>query len=172
MESDLTVKQIKSYGYDLALFGHIHKPQTLTDKIIVLGSAMAHSFHEVDEKKYFYIFNSEDRTLVKYPTNAPKFLVHDINTEEELTKVDIKDGNYHRINILTPKIGFEDIKDYTNTNVIISFASQSQYRHEGNLEENRGRTPEQEVEDYYEELETELEKDKLKKESVRIINEI
>lgn len=169
MESDLTVKQIKEYGYDLALFGHVHKDQALTDNIIVLGSCMAHSFHEAWEEKFFYVFDCVERTLVKYPTNAPKFMVHEINSEEELKSVDIRDGNYHRINILTPKITMEDVKAYTDTNVIISFNAQSQYRYEGKIEESKNRTPKQEVEDYYSVLETELEKDKLKERAYKII---
>jgi DNA repair exonuclease SbcCD nuclease subunit len=169
MESDLTVKQIKEYGYDLALFGHIHKAQALADNIIVLGSAMAHSFHEVDEEKYFYVFDCEERQLVKYETNAPKFLVHNINTEEELQGVNIKDGNYHRINVLTSKIKFDDVKNYTDTNVIISFSAQSQYTYEGEIESSESRNPKQEVEDYYDVLETDLEKPLLKKKAISII---
>jgi DNA repair exonuclease SbcCD nuclease subunit len=173
MESDLTVKKIREFGYDLSLFGHIHKAQALTDQIVVLGSAMAHSFHEAGEPKFFYVFDGEDRSLVKYPTNAPEFLVHNVNSEEEFYSIDTQDGNYHRINILTPKITFDDVKNYTDTNVIISFSYQSQYTYTGEaMESIESRGPKQEVGDYYDSLDTELEKDRLKKDSLRIIEEI
>ena len=169
LESDISIPQIRELGYDLTWIGHIHKPQALTDEIIIVGSPYQLSFAEVGETKYFYIFDLEDKTFVKYPTHAPEFLVHDINSEEELNALDVEDDNYHRINILTSKITFEDVKNYTASNVIISFNAQSQYKYEGELPENKGRTPKQEVEDYYEVLETDLEKDILKNKSLEII---
>jgi len=169
MESDISIPFIRGLGYDLTLVGHIHKPQALTDDIIIVGSPYQLSFAETEEIKFFYVFDCEERTLVKYPTNAPKFLVHEVNTEEELKAIDINDGNFHRINVCTPKITFEDVRDYTSSNVIISFNSQSQYRYEGEIEEDKTRNTKEEVEDYYDNLETELEKDKLKKESMRIV---
>lgn len=172
MESDLTVKQIKEFGYDLALFGHIHKPQALAENVIVLGSAMAHSFHEVNEEKYFYVFDCEERKLVKYPTNAPKFLVHEVWSIEDFCNINLEDGNYHRVNILTDAVPFDDVKAYANPNVIISFTKQSQYNYKEEVEEQKGRSPEDEVEDYYNLLETDLEKEKLKKKSLDIIGGI
>jgi DNA repair exonuclease SbcCD nuclease subunit len=171
MESDLTVKQIKEFGYTLSLFGHIHKPQALADNVIVLGSAMAHSFHEIDEEKYFYIFDCKEKKLVKYPTNAPKFLVHEVWSEEDFWDINTEDGNYHRINIMTDTVTFNDIKGFVNPNVIVSFTKQAQYKPNEETEEAKGRSTKDEIDDYYDALDTELEKDKLKDLSLSIVEE-
>ena len=170
MKDDLTVKQLKELDYDLVLIGHIHKPQALADNIIVMGSVMAHSFHEAGEEKYFYIFDCEDRTLVKYQTNAPQFLVHDVKTKKQLKSIDVGDGNYHRINILSGKILPSDTAPFTGSNVIISHAARSSYGDEAEVvEQLQVRTPEDEVEDYYQVLDTELSKKKLVRRSLDII---
>lgn len=174
MESDLTVKQLKEFNYDLTLLGHIHKPQALANDVIVLGSPMAHSFHEVDEEKYFYVFDCETKELVKYPTNAPKFIVHNIESKKSLKTLStvLQSDNYYRINVLTPEITHEDMKPFVAHNVVISFASQSQYDYSvADNREAEGRTPKEEVEDYYEALDTELDKKKLKEKSLKIIGD-
>jgi DNA repair exonuclease SbcCD nuclease subunit len=172
MESDLTVKQIKDFGYDLTLLGHIHKPQALADNIIVMGSAMAHSFHEVNEEKYFYVFDCESRELVKYPTEAPKFIVYDIKTEEDLKLLPMLmvPENYYRLNVLDPTITHEDMKPFVSNDTIISFVSQSIYDHGPEPEPySTTRSPQEEVEGYYSILETDLDKKKLIKKSSEII---
>jgi DNA repair exonuclease SbcCD nuclease subunit len=171
MESDLTVKQIQEFGYDLTLLGHIHKPQALADNIIVMGSAMAHSFHEVNEEKYFYVFDCESRELVKYPTNAPKFIVHNITSKEDLQFLPMLmvPDNYYRLNVWDSKITHEDMKPFVGDNVIISFAATSEYL-QASSPTTETRTPQEEVEDYYSVLETDLDKKKLKKKAKEVID--
>ena len=172
MESDLTVKRLKEYGYDLTMLGHIHKPQTLNDKVIVMGSAMAHSFHEVGEEKYFYVFDCDTKKLVKYPTGAPKFLVHDIMSAEDLETLDVHNQNYHRVNIHDPEITMSDVKDFSAANVVISFNTQLAHSEVQEIDEAKGRGPSEEIHDYFGTMETSLDTDRLIKEALKITEEL
>lgn len=172
MKDDLTVKELKDLGYDLVMLGHIHKPQALAENIIVMGSPMSHSFHEANETKYFYVFDCETKELVKYPTGAPMFLTHDVKTKKELNKIDIKDGNYHRINILTKKISLADLSNYTAPNVVIARSTADGGLEMMELAKRENRSPKDEVDAYYDSVETELKRDVLKKESLKIIGEM
>ncbi len=169
MKDDLTVKQLKALGYDLIMLGHIHKPQVLADDIIVIGSPMAHSFHEANEEKYFYVFDIEDKELVKYPTNAPKFLTHDVKTKAELKKLELSDTDYHRVNVLTPKITVSDLAPYIGHNVIISRVADEIGITEPTISDEV-KTPTDEVEEYYDTLESELDKTELKARALEIVN--
>lgn len=171
MKEDLTVKQLKELNYDLIMLGHIHKPQTLSDDIIVMGSPMAHSFHEANEKKYFYIFDCEDKSLVKYETGAPMFLSHEIRTLEDLDAIDVNDGNYHRIQILSKNITLSDLEGYTGHNVVIARTNEETAT-EVPLDDIKARSPKEEVGDYYDALETELDRNALKDMSYSIIGDV
>jgi DNA repair exonuclease SbcCD nuclease subunit len=167
LPSDLSISHLKKLNYDLTLIGHIHKPQALTDKIIIVGSPYQISFAESEETKYFYVFDCESRELVKYPTEAPKFLVLNMETEEDL-KQTLDPNNYYRLNVLDPKITHEDMKPFVSDNTIISFVSQSAYDHDVEAVATT-RSPQEEVDDYYYALETNLDKAVLVKQSKRII---
>lgn len=171
MKDDLTIKQLKDMNYDLVMIGHIHKPQALSDNIIVMGSPMAHSFHEANEEKYFYVFDAVTKELVKYPTGAPQFRYHDVYTTDDLVSISIDDGNYHRINVLSKSITLSDLQDYTGPNVVISRIAEDVKGHTADMEAIQARSPQQEVDDYYNSLETELDKDKLVEESMKIIGD-
>jgi hypothetical protein len=137
-----------------------------------MGSAMAHSFHEVNEEKYFYVFDCESRELVKYPTNAPKFIVYNLTHRRHLEKdvMELNPNNYYRLNVLDPTITHEDMKPFVSDNIIISFVSQSMYNHGPEPEPySTTRSPQEEVEGYYSVLETDLDKKKLIKKSTEII---
>ena len=169
LPSDLSTKTLKELNYDLTLVGHIHKPQALTDKIIVVGNPYQISFAESEEIKYFYVFDCEDRSLVKYPTNAPKFIVLGIETEEDLQQT-LDPYHYYRLNVLNPEITHEDMKPFVSNNTIISFVSQSIYDHgPESTPDSTIRSPQAEVEGYYSLLETELDKERLVKKSKEII---
>ena len=60
---------------DLAVFGHIHTPQTLCDdKILIPGSLERVDFGETDEDKGFHIFDTKDKSLV-FISNNPRKLI-------------------------------------------------------------------------------------------------
>jgi len=60
---------------DLAVFGHIHTPQTLCDeKVLIPGSLERVDFGETDEDKGFYIFDTKQDSL-KFISNNPRGLV-------------------------------------------------------------------------------------------------
>lgn len=60
---------------DLAVFGHIHTPQTLCDeKVLIPGSLERVDFGEIDEDKGFYIFDTIQESL-KFISNNPRRLV-------------------------------------------------------------------------------------------------
>ena len=173
MESDLTVAKIKKYGYDLALFGHIHKPQALNSKVVVLGSAMAHSFHEVNEEKYFYVFDCKSRGILKHPTAAPKFLVHQVHSQDDLLNLSLDDYNYHRINIQTKEVTMADIRPIRDNakHVVVSFIEGEHHVVAENEEKDKGRSPKDEIYDYFGTIETELDQEKLIKDALRIVEE-
>jgi DNA repair exonuclease SbcCD nuclease subunit len=169
MKDDLTVKQLKALGYDLIMLGHIHKPQALADNIIVMGSPMAHSFHEANEEKYFYVFDIEDKELVKYPTNAPQFLTHEVKTKTELKKLKLTDKDYHRVNVLSSKITISDLTPIIGHNVIISRVAEELEGKEPVITD-KVKTPKDEVNEYYENLETDLDKAELKARAMDVVN--
>jgi DNA repair exonuclease SbcCD nuclease subunit len=169
MNSDLTVKQLKDLEYDLVLLGHIHKHQTLTKKIVVLGSCMQHSFHETGEEKYYFILDTKTGKLQRHKIGAPKFILHEIRNKKGLEEVNVKDGNYHRINVMTPDVTAEDVAPLLARNVVINFSRTTSYVHEEEYEKREVRTPEEEVLEYYDHLVTDLDKDTLKSIARRII---
>lgn len=60
---------------DLAVFGHIHTPQTLDDeKIIVPGSLERVDFGEIDEDKGFYTYETESKNL-KFISSNPRPMI-------------------------------------------------------------------------------------------------
>jgi len=60
---------------DLAVFGHIHTPQTLCDdKVLIPGSLERVDFGEINEDKGFYIFDTTQDSL-KFISNNPRKLV-------------------------------------------------------------------------------------------------
>lgn len=169
MKSDLTVKQLKALNYDLIMLGHIHKPQSLTEDIIVMGSPMAHSFHEANEEKYFYVLDCKTKELVAHKTGAPKFLTHEVKTKTQLKKLKLSKTDYHRVNVLSSKITLSDLADHTGYNVIISRVADTWH----SVEEPEflvNRTPHDEVADYYDKYDTDLDKKRLKETSLEIIN--
>ncbi len=169
MQSDLTAKQLKELGYDLVLLGHIHKHQTIGKNIIILGSCMQHSFHETGEDKFYFILDSKTGKLKKRHIPAPKFILHEIRSKKGLEEINVKDGNYHRINVMTPEVTTEDLAPYLARNVVVNFSRTTSYVHEEDYEKKETRTPEEEVEEYYDNLVTDLDKDKLKEIAGRII---
>jgi DNA repair exonuclease SbcCD nuclease subunit len=169
MKEDLTVKQLKELNYDLILLGHIHKPQVLADNIIVMGSVMAHSFHETDEKKYYYVLDTETREFVKYESEAPKFVTIDIKTKAQLKKLVLIDGNYYRVNILTTKITPKDTAELAGRNVIISYTKASGLYEGGVKVKRKTRTPQDEINEYYDIVDTELDRKLLKKKAIEIV---
>jgi DNA repair exonuclease SbcCD nuclease subunit len=171
MKDDLTVKQLKELNYDLILLGHIHKPQQLADNITVMGSVMAHSFHETDEVKYYYVFDTETRELTAINSGAPMFLTIDIKTKTQLKQLQLDDRNYYRLNILTSKITPKDTIKYAGRNVIVSYSSVTKGVIGEEPRKRRARTIEDEVRDYYEIVETELKKTQLIAKSMEVVNE-
>jgi DNA repair exonuclease SbcCD nuclease subunit len=170
MKDDLTAKQLRELGYDLVLLGHIHKPQTIGEDIVVMGSVMAHSFHEANETKYFYVFDTETRELNAVNSGAPQFLALDIKSKAVLKKLTLEDRNYYRLNILTDKITPADTAHLAGRNVIISY-----HRREGGIvvnvkDKKKVRTIKDEVNDYFDALDTDLDKKKLKKKAMEIVN--
>jgi DNA repair exonuclease SbcCD nuclease subunit len=170
MKDDLTVKQLRELGYDLVLLGHIHKPQTLGENIVVMGSVMAHSFHETDEKKFYYVFNTETRELTKINSGAPKFLTIEVSTKAQLKKLVLNDKNYYRLNIMTTKITPADTAKLASRNVIISFARSSGGFTEMDMIKRKVRTIEDEIDDYYESVDTELDRRKLKMKALEVVH--
>ena len=170
MKDDLTVKQLKELNYDLILLGHIHKPQTLADNIIVMGSLMGHSFHETDEEKYFYIFDTKTRELEAIKSGAPQFLTIDVKTKAQLKKLELSDKNYYRLNIQTSKITPADTAKFAGRNVIISYASVSTGVLAHVTKKRKTRTVEDEVNEYFDAVETDLNKDKLKELAMEVVN--
>lgn len=170
MKEDLTVKQLKELNYDLVLLGHIHKPQALAQNIIVMGSVMAHSFHETDEEKWFYVFDTETRELVKYESPAPQFKTIEVTSQSQLKKLVLDAGHYYRVNVRTSKITPADTANIAGRNVIISYG-----RHESKeftdleIKRPKSRTPEDEVKEYFEGLETELDKKRLIEKAITLM---
>ncbi len=170
MKDDLTVKQLKALEYDLVLLGHIHKPQALADNIVVMGSVMAHSFHETNETKYYYVFDTEDRSLTQISSAAPQFLTIEINTKAELKRLIITDKDYYRLNIMSTKITPADTAKLAGRNVIISFARASGGFTEIEAANRKVRTIEDEIDDYYESVDTELNRRKLKMKALEVVH--
>ena len=72
---------------DLAVFGHIHTPQTLcNDKVLVPGSLERVDFGEIDENKGFYIFDTMDNSLKFISSNARKLMKLYIEVPERTEK--------------------------------------------------------------------------------------
>ena len=60
---------------DLAVFGHIHTPQTLCDeKVLIPGSLERVDFGETNEDKGFYILDTMNKSL-KFISNNPRSLI-------------------------------------------------------------------------------------------------
>lgn len=169
MKDDLTVKQLKELNYDLILLGHIHKPQVLADNITVMGSVMAHSFHETDEEKYYYVFDTESRNLMAFNSGAPQFITIDIKTKAQLKKLELDSRNYYRLNIQTSKITPKDTANLAGRNIIISYASVSTGVLGSVPKKKKVRTVEEEIHQYYDIVETELDRDKLKGKALEVI---
>ncbi len=170
MKDDLTAKQLRELGYDLVLLGHIHKPQTIGENITVMGSVMAHSFHETDEDKFFYVFDTKTRELTAVNSGAPQFFTIDVKTKAALKKLKIEDKHYYRLNILTDKITPSDTANLAGRNVIISYGHRPKGRGVEVTKKRKTRTIGDEVNDYFDALDTDLDKKKLKKKAMEIVN--
>jgi DNA repair exonuclease SbcCD nuclease subunit len=170
MKDDLTVKQLRELNYDLVLLGHIHKPQTLDKNIIVMGSVMGHSFHETDEEKYFYVLDTETKVFMQYPSSAPQFLTIDVKSKTQLNKLVLDDRNYYRLNILTTKITPVDTAKLASRNVIISYTKASGLYAEVDVVKRKVRTIVDEIDEYYDIVETELNRDELKQKALEVVN--
>ena len=172
MESDLTIKQIKELNYNLSLFGHIHKYQELTDNIIVLGSVMAHSFHEANEKKYYFIFDTETKELEKFESDAPRFIEYSISTKKELINLPLEDKNYYKIKVMSDKISHEFLSQFVKPNIVFVKTKRNTMETEVNELENKNNSPNDEVIFFFRELDTDLYKDKLIDLASNIIKEV
>jgi DNA repair exonuclease SbcCD nuclease subunit len=170
MKDDRTAKQLRELNYDLVLLGHIHKPQTIGDNITVMGSVMAHSFHEANETKFFYVFDTETRELKAVNSGAPQFITMDVETKAALKKLELDDRNYYRLNILTSKITPTDTSKLAGRNVIISYGQHAKGRATVVKKKRKTRTIKDEVTDYYNALDTDLEKKRLKTLAMEVVN--
>ncbi len=70
---------------DIAVFGHIHTPQTLfNEKVIIPGSLEQVDFGESNEDKGFYLFDTKTSTL-EFISNSPRQLrKHDLTIPNEI----------------------------------------------------------------------------------------
>jgi DNA repair exonuclease SbcCD nuclease subunit len=53
--------------------GHVHKPQTVGDKITVVGSLVQCDLTEVDDQKRVVIYDTETDTITNIPVQTPEF---------------------------------------------------------------------------------------------------
>jgi len=71
---------ISEFGlFERVFSGHFHTP-SVKDNIMYLGSAFPQTFHDVNSKRGYYIFNDGNVSFIEF-TDAPKFVI--IDTEEE-----------------------------------------------------------------------------------------
>jgi len=155
---DLSLKSIKKLGYDLYLFGHIHKPQVLGGNVHILGSVMSLSFAEADENKFYYVFDTETKTLTPVESGAKKFRHHIVKEVKDLEKIDTT-TDYHKIEIRNRNFPIEKLATVTAPNVVVSFADSSQVSVD--LTKIRTVAVEDEITAYIQGLDTKLDKDKL-----------
>ncbi|MFX0149671.1 MAG: exonuclease SbcCD subunit D, partial [Candidatus Hodarchaeota archaeon] len=108
---------------DLVVFGHIHTPQVLYDKILIPGSLERVDFGETEEDKGFYIYDTNTkglvfhsnnpRSLVKLHLKIPKdtknptdYILSHIpqNIENAIFRIEIKIPPHLKKSVITPKI--------------------------------------------------------------------
>ncbi|MFW9853588.1 MAG: exonuclease SbcCD subunit D [Candidatus Thorarchaeota archaeon] len=81
---------------DLAVFGHIHTPQTIYhDKVLIPGSIERVDFGEVNEKKGFYIYDTESKTL-SFHSSKPRRLTR--------TQIVVPDGSSDPTNTILKQL--------------------------------------------------------------------
>ncbi len=65
--------------FDLAIFGHVHKPQNIGDKIIIPGSIERVNFGELNEEKSFIVYDTEVGKWSRVPLECRKMIELKIN---------------------------------------------------------------------------------------------
>lgn len=105
-EKSLPVESVLKHGYDLALFGHYHKPQKLDESVYIVGSPLQHRSDERGDKKRYMIVGVRQSgvEIESIPYHGPRYedvTIHgedDLNPDEDLTNC------YVRAVLMTPTI--------------------------------------------------------------------
>jgi len=77
--------QVHENDVDLVVFGHIHAPQGLGDKIIVPGSTERMSFGERNEHKRFVVYDTTAKTWESVPLHGRKMVQFDFEFDAKET---------------------------------------------------------------------------------------
>ena len=137
--------------WDLVLNGHIHKPQEINN-IINIGSIMAHDFGEAGEQKRFIHFkNGETKSI---PINHPKFITLNGLSEKVIHKINGNNRDFFRIDIdpsdLSDKI-------FNKFNVFPNVVKKKEKK----LRLRTTLSIDEEIQEYLNIIDTELDKEKL-----------
>ena len=89
-DEGINYKEVEKVA-DLVLFGHIHQPQKLTEKSIVIGSPLQANFSDRGDRGFWFFDDNFKSSF--YPIDLPKFITADRITDD--IKRDKK--NYYRI---------------------------------------------------------------------------
>lgn len=104
--------------FDLVLIGHIHKPQRLGKKIIIVGAPIQQRRSDKDcDLGYWKIY--EDLTVKFVPLDFPKFI--DVDSEDKVKD----DGNYYTIISKSENVRLEELptisRDLSKRKIVRSY---------------------------------------------------
>jgi DNA repair exonuclease SbcCD nuclease subunit len=153
-------------GFDLALVGHIHRPQKLADgKIIIPGSPLCHNKRDLNSPiRGFWVLNCTTLKISFVPTEHPKFYSFSISTKKELSEVllKIKKSDFVYLNVLKEiDVNFDEIiEKFPRFNVFYTSVSIPQ---ENRLDISPGDSEEKIIENYIEKFGNGFDKEILKR---------
>ena len=107
---ELSVDMLKPAKWDIIFGGHYHIGQQIGDKFNYIGSALQHRWDDVGFEKSFVVLDTEDWSIERVPTVAPRFVV-----VEDLENFDLLDVGNSFVRVVLPSSPSDDVKDMVST---------------------------------------------------------
>jgi DNA repair exonuclease SbcCD nuclease subunit len=147
--------------WDLVFNGHIHKPQVV-DNIVNIGSPMIQDWGEEGEVKRFIHLDGDSYKSI--PINGPSFYTLDGLTEERVEQLFKDDKNFFRVNVEATQVSHKIFKKWNvSPHIIKAKKRELRLTKQGSVAD--------EVNQYVDISETQLDKNKLKTLGGEIIHE-
>jgi len=85
LKGDYSLIDFKVGNFDLVFNGHYHKPQTMGNNFIIVGSLVQKDFGEREDNKGFWVLDTETRAALFTENTSPKFYKMELRKGEKFS---------------------------------------------------------------------------------------
>ena len=85
LKDEYSLIDFKTGNFDLVFNGHYHKPQTMGNNFIIVGSLVQKDFGEREDNKGFWVLDTETRAALFTENTSPKFYKMELRKGEKFS---------------------------------------------------------------------------------------